>query len=63
MKKWYAEADLVIQHGTIYTVAITCDEIRTGKDDFPIIHDGGVAVKDGRIIAVGNLGGCSVLYR
>ena len=53
MKKWYAEADLVIWHGTIYTVAIPCDEIRTGRDDFPIIHDGGIAVKDGRIIAVG----------
>lgn len=54
MKYWYPEADLVIQHPKIYTVAITCEEVREGKRDFPIIEDGGVAAKDGKIIAVGS---------
>lgn len=52
MKTWYPEADLVLKNGTIYTVAITCDEVKAGKSDFPIIKNGGVAIKDGRIIAV-----------
>lgn len=56
MKEWYPEADLVIQHAKIYTVAITCEDIRRGKRDFPIIEDGGVAAKDGKIIAVGSAG-------
>ncbi len=53
MSTWYPEADLVIQHPKIYTVAITCDEAKEGKTDFPIIEDGGVAAKDGKVIAVG----------
>lgn len=53
MKIWYPEADLVIKHPKIYTVAITCDEVKQGKEDFPVIEDGGVAAKDGKIIAVG----------
>ena len=53
MSTWYPEADLVIQHPKIYTVAITCDEVKAGKTDFPIIENGGVAAKDGKIIAVG----------
>lgn len=53
MAEWYPEADLVIQHAKVYTVALTCDEIKEGKRDFPIIEDGGVAAKDGKIIAVG----------
>lgn len=52
MKKWYPEADKVLLHGIIYTVAITCDEVRAGKFDFPILRDAGVAIKDGKIIAV-----------
>lgn len=52
MKEWYPEADLVVQHPKVYTVAISCDDIRKGKRDFPIIEDGGVAAKDGKIIAV-----------
>ena len=52
MKKWYPEADTVLLHGTIYTVAITCEEVKAGKSDFPILYDGGVAIKDGRIIGV-----------
>ena len=54
MKQWYPEADLVIKHAKIYTVAITCEEVREGKRDFPIIDDGGIAAKDGKIIAVGS---------
>ena len=53
MSTWYPEADLVIKHPKIYTVAITCDEVKEGKTDFPIIEDGGVAAKDGKVIAVG----------
>ncbi len=53
MKNWYAEADLVVVHPKIYTVALTIDDIKAGKTDFPIIEDGGVAAKDGKIIAVG----------
>lgn len=53
MATWYPEADLVIKHPKIYTVAITCDEVKAGKTDFPIIEDGGVAAKDGKIVAVG----------
>ncbi|MEG2746573.1 MAG: amidohydrolase family protein, partial [Gordonibacter sp.] len=53
MSIWYPEADLVIKHPKIYTVAITCDEVKEGKTDFPIIEDGGVAAKDGKVIAVG----------
>lgn len=54
MSVWYPEADLVVVHPKIYTVAITCNEIIEGKRDFPIIEDGGVAVKDGKFIAVGS---------
>lgn len=53
MRTWYPEADLVVQHAKIYTVAITVEEVVAGKTDFPIIEDGGVAAKDGKIIAVG----------
>ena len=53
MKVWYPEADLVVMHPKIYTVSITCDEVKKGKEDFPVIEDGGVATKDGKIIAVG----------
>ena len=49
MRTWDPEADLVIQHPKIYTVAITCDEVKEGKTDFPIIEDGGVAAKDGKV--------------
>lgn len=55
-EKWYPEADLVIKHPTIYTVDITCEEVTRGMSDFQIIEDGGVAVKDGKIIQVGKSG-------
>lgn len=51
--QWDSFADLVIKHPKVYTVALSCEEIRLGKRDFPIIEDGGVAVKDGKIIAIG----------
>lgn len=53
MKKWSCYADTVIKHPKIYTVAITCEDVKKGKRDFPIIDDGGVAIKDGKIIYVG----------
>lgn len=53
-RTYYSEADLVIQHAKLYTVALTCDEVLEGKREFPIIEDGGVAAKDGKIIAVGS---------
>lgn len=56
MKEWYPEADLVVKHAKVYTVAITIEEVQAGKRDFPIIDDGGVAAKDGKIIAVGEAG-------
>ena len=59
MKKWSCYADTVIKHPKIYTVAITCEDVKKGKRDFPIIDDGGVAIKDGKIIYVGNLVGQS----
>lgn len=54
MKEWYPEADLVIRHAKVYTVAISCEEIQQGKRDFPIYEDGGVAAKDGKFIVVGS---------
>ncbi|WKY43952.1 amidohydrolase [Eubacteriaceae bacterium ES2] len=45
-------ADIVIRNATIYTVALTIDEIKQGNYDFPVIKNGYVAVKDGKIISV-----------
>lgn len=53
MTKLYKEADLVVKHPKIYTVALAIEDIKKGKRDFPIIDDGGVAAKDGKIIFVG----------
>lgn len=49
-------ADMVIQNATIYTVALTIDEIKQGSYDFPVIKKGFVAVKDGKIIAISDQG-------
>ncbi|WP_027626113.1 amidohydrolase [Clostridium lundense] len=49
---WNAEADTILTNGKIYTVALTIDEIKKGKTDFPILKNGAVAIKDGKIIAV-----------
>jgi len=45
-------ADMVIKNATIYTVAKTIDEIKKGDFDFPVIQNGHVAIKDGKIIAL-----------
>jgi predicted amidohydrolase YtcJ len=50
---WNHKADLVINNITIYTVALTIEEIKAGKTEFSIIRNGFVAAKDGRTIAVG----------
>lgn len=53
MRKWNPYADLIITNAKIYTVDISMEAIREGKTDFPIIQKGFVAVKDGKIIEVG----------
>lgn len=50
----YQEADLVIRHAKIYTMAISMPDFQAGERSFPIIDDGGIAAKDGRIAAVGH---------
>ncbi|MDR0519473.1 MAG: amidohydrolase [Clostridiales Family XIII bacterium] len=52
-KKWSPAAELVIKNVKIYTVDITIDEIKAGKQDFTVIGNGYVASKDGKTIAVG----------
>ncbi len=52
-KTWYPYADLVICNARIYTVDLTIPEIQNGKYDFTVIQNGFVAVKDGKIIGVG----------
>ena len=53
-KTWNPYADIILINGKIYTVAITIDEIKKGKTEFPILDNGAVAIKDGKIIAVTN---------
>lgn len=53
MKEWHSFADFVVKHAKIFTVALTIEEIKAGKRDFPIIEDGAVAAKDGKLIFVG----------
>lgn len=53
MKTWEPYADLVIKNANIYTVDLTIQEIQSGNYDFTIIPNGYVAVKDGKIIGVG----------
>ncbi len=52
--QYYPEADLVIRHARLYTMAIDVSDFQAGDRDFPVVDDGGVAVKGGRIIAVGS---------
>ncbi|MGO5091231.1 amidohydrolase [Clostridium sp. LCP25S3_F10] len=49
---WNGKADTILDNGKIYTVALSIDEIKKGKTDFPILENGAVAIKDGKIIAV-----------
>ena len=51
--KWYPYADLVLKNANIYTVDLTIPEIQSGKYDFTIIPNGYIAIKDGKIISVG----------
>lgn len=54
MKPTYRPAaDLIIKNAKIYTIDLTIDEILSGKTDFTIIDSGSVAVKEKKIIAVG----------
>ncbi|GAA0790047.1 amidohydrolase [Hathewaya limosa] len=53
-KTWNPYADIILINGKIYTVAITIDEIKKGKTQFPILDKGVVAIKDGKIIEVTN---------
>src|SRR3712207_233205 len=53
-KTWNPYADIILINGKIYTVAITIDEIKKGKTQFPILDKGAVAIKDGKIIEVTN---------
>lgn len=52
-RTWTPYADLVITNAKIYTVDLTIQEIQNGIYDFTIIQNGFVAVKDGKIIGVG----------
>lgn len=53
MKKWNPYADLIIKNATVYTMDLSIPEIQSGNYDFTVIEKGYVAVKDGKIIAVG----------
>ena len=53
MSTWNCYADTVVKHAKVYTVALEIEDIKKGKRQFPIIEDGGVAAKDGKIIFVG----------
>ena len=52
-KEWYPYADLVIENAKIYTVDLSIPEIQKGNYDFTVIPNGYIAVKDGKIIGVG----------
>lgn len=52
-KKWYPYADTILRNARIYTVDVTIEEIRQGNYDFTVIENGYIAIKDGRIIGVG----------
>lgn len=54
MSEWHPYADDVIYNAKIYTVALSIEEIKNGKTDFPIYENGFVAIKDGKIIGTGN---------
>ncbi len=51
--KWTPYADLMIQNANIYTADTTIPKILAGNYAFPVIPNGYVAVKDGKIIEVG----------
>ncbi len=53
MKKWTPYADLMFKNANIYTMDLTISEIKSQKYDFTVIDNGYVAVKDGKIIGLG----------
>ena len=53
MKKWNPYADTILKHANIYTADTDIEKIRNGIYDFPVIEDGYIAIKDGKIIEVG----------
>ena len=52
-EKWFPYADKVFANAKIYTMDLSIPEIRSGNYDFTVIDNGYVAVKDGKIIGVG----------
>ena len=40
MKKWSCYADTVIKHPKIYTVAITCEDVKRANAIFPLLMMG-----------------------
>lgn len=53
MAKWSPYADLVLKNATIYTMDLKIPEIQAKNYDFTVITSGYVAIKDGKIIGVG----------
>lgn len=53
MKKWKPYADTIIKNAKIYTVDIDISQIKKGNYTFPVIENGYIAIKDGKIIALG----------
>lgn len=53
MAKWSPYADLVLKNATIYTMNLKIPEIQAKNYDFTVITSGYVAIKDGKIIGVG----------
>jgi len=51
-KKWSPTADILIKNVKIYTLDLTINDIKAGKQDFTVIGNGYVAAKDGQTIAV-----------
>lgn len=52
MKKWTPYADTIIKNARIYTVDTTIQKIKNGDYNFPVIENGYIAIKDGKIIGV-----------
>lgn len=53
MYQWTPYADTLLKNGRIYTVDTTLEKIKAGDYSFPIVENGYIAMKDGKIIGVG----------